>query len=224
MKKTLIALTLLSALFLIVGCATPPEPDVMYAPRGTSSVKSYPPQLLEHKGTAAGRGFPAWMDAALSGSKAVEKLPDFQGQYIVVVQQDGSDLAGTQLAAGRLDAQAVIAQMVSTRVSDTFAGAQVGDKDKIETYMERCIKSVANARFTGFSMEADWWSRLQTFTNTGRPDKQVYRVIQIWGVDKALLQQQIQQILKDAATADDKAVPDKQKAIDLVQQSFMNGF
>ena len=110
------------------------------------------------------------MDAALDGPKAVEKLPDFAGKYIVVVQQDGKDLTGAQLAASRLDAQATISQLISTRVKDTFAGAQVGDKDKIETYMERCVKSVSEAQFSGFAQEADWWVKLQTFTADGKPD------------------------------------------------------
>lgn len=226
MKKSIIALALLTAVLTIYGCKSAPAPVEEKKPNSPSTpalVKVYPPQILEHKGTAMGRDFPKWIDAALDGSKAVEKLPDYQGQYIVVVQQDGGDLAGTQLAASHLDAQSVIAQMISTRVSDTFAGAQVGDKDKIETYMERCVKSVASARFTGFAQEADWWSKLQTFTSDGKPDKQVYRVYQIWGIDKTLLQKQIDQILSDSAQAEEKT-PEKQRAMDLVQQSFMNGF
>ena len=81
--------------------------------------------------------------------------------------------------------------MISTRVKDTFAGAQVGDKDKIETYMERAVKSVSEATFTGFAMEGDWWVKLQTFTSDGKPDKQVYRVIQLWTIDKDVLKQQL---------------------------------
>jgi hypothetical protein len=186
-------------------------------------VKAYPPQIIEHKGTAFGRDYPKWMDAALDGPKAVEKLPDFANKYIVVVQEDGADLTGAQLAASKLDAQTTISALISTRVKDTFAGAQVGDKDKIETYMERAVKSVSEATFSGFSMESDWWVKLQNFTSDGKPDKQVYRVIQIWGIDKDSLQKQIGAKLKDAAAAE-TPTPDKQKAMDLVQQSFFDGF
>ena len=103
-----------------------------------------------------------------TGLKAVEKLPDFADKYIVVVKR-GCDLGGAQLAASKLDAQTTIASLISTRVKDTFAGAQVGDKDKIETYMERAVKSVSEATFTGFAMESDWWAKLQTFTAEGKP-------------------------------------------------------
>jgi hypothetical protein len=225
-KKTFAILAALVALIAVVGCAGAPKAKPAPAPASTipaPTVKSYPPQILEHKGTSFGRDYPKWMDAALDGPKAVEKLSDFNGKYIVVVQQDGKDLTGTQLAASRLDAQATISQLISTRVKDTFAGAQVGDKDKIETYMERCVKSVSESKFSGFAQEADWWVKLQTFTSDGKPDDQVYRVIQIWGIDKTLLQKQIDQILKDNAATEPKTEA-KQKAMDLVQQSFNDGF
>ena len=166
MKKILGILIVLLSIVAVVGCgstapAKPTEPIKPPAP----TVKAYPPQIIEHKGTAFGRDYPKWMDAALDGPKAVEKLPDYANKYIVVVQEDGGDLTGAQLAASKLNAQSTVASLISTRVKDTFAGAQVGDKDKIETYMERAVKSVSEATFSGFAMESDWWVKLQTFTS-----------------------------------------------------------
>jgi hypothetical protein len=219
-KKIVVALVVLSLAFAFVGCASKPGSG-LNPPAAT--VKSYPPQILMHKGTSFGKDYPKWMDAALDGPKAVEKLPDFANKYIVVVEQDGQDLTGTQLAAERLNAQTTISSLISTRVKDTFAGAQVGDKDKIETYMERCVKSVSEATFSGFSKESDWWAQLQTFTPEGKPDKQVYRVIAIYGIDKALLQKQIDKLLSNVAK-DEPKTEQKQRAMDLVQQSFFDGF
>jgi hypothetical protein len=221
-KKILAIFVAFLTLAAVIGCASKPATKGGVNPPAPT-IKVYPPQIIEHKGTAFGRDYPKWMDAALDGPKAVEKMPDFANKYVVIVQEDGKDLAGAQLAASKLDAQATIAQMISTRVKDTFAGAQVGDKDKIETYMERAVKSVSEATFTGFAMEGDWWAKLQTFTTNGKPADQVYRVIQLWTIDKDSLQQQIQKQLAGAAAAEPKT-EDKQKAIDLVQQSFLDGF
>jgi uncharacterized membrane-anchored protein len=219
-KKILGFLIVLATLVAVVGCSSAPKSGVN-PPAPT--VKAYPPQIIEHKGTAFGRDYPKWMDAALDGPKAVEKLPDFKNKYIVVVQEDGADLTGAQLAASKLNAQTTIANLVSTRVKDTFAGAQVGDKDKIETYMERCVKSVSEATFTGFAMESDWWAKLQTFTSDGKASDQIYRVIQVWGIDKDVLQKQIDAVLKGEA-ANEPKTEQKQRAMDLVQQSFFDGF
>ena len=222
MKKILGILIVLVTLVTVIGCAGAPKSKSGVNPPA-ATVKTYPPQIIEHKGTAFGRDYPKWMDAALDGPKAVEKLADFNKKYIVVVQEDGGDLTGATLAASKIDAQTTIANLISTRVKDTFAGAQVGDKDKIETYMERCVKSVSEAAFTGFAMESDWWVKLQTFTADGKADKQVYRVIQIWGIDKDLLQKQIDKVLK-GEVANEPKTEQKQRAMDLVQQSFFDGF
>jgi hypothetical protein len=223
-KKILGILVVLVTLASFVGCASgaKSKPSSVVNPPAPT-VKAYPPQIIEHKGTAFGRDYPKWMDAALDGPKAVEKLPDFANKYVVVIQQDGQDLDGAQLAASRLNAQTTISALISTRVKDTFAGAQVGDTNKIETYMERAVKSVSEAKFSGFAMESDWWVKLQTFTSDGKADKQVYRVIQVWAIDKDTLKAQVQSQLKDAAAAEPKT-EDKQKAIDLVNQSFFDGF
>ncbi len=223
MRKILGIFVVLLSLAVVIGCASKPKAPQAGVNPPAPTVKAYPPQIIEHKGTAFGQDYPKWMSAALDGPKAVEKLPDYANKYIVVVQEDGADLTGAQLAASRLDAQTTIAALISTRVKDTFAGAQVGDKDKIETYMERAVKSVSEATFTGFAMESDWWAKLQTFTSDGKADKQVYRVIQIWSIDQDSLKQQINAVLKGAAAAE-PVTADKQKAIDLVQQSFFDGF
>ncbi len=223
MKRIFGIVVVLLTLAAFIGCASAPKEKEGGIHPPAPTIKTYPPQIIEHKGTAFGKDYPKWMDAALDGPKAVEKLPDFANQYIVVIQEDGEDLDGAQLAASKLDAQPTIASLISTRVKDTFAGAQVGDKDKIETYMERAVKSVSEATFSGFTMENDWWAKLQTFTPKGKPDKQVYRVIQIWGIDQDSLKTQINAILTGAAAAESKT-EDKQKAIDLVQKSFFDGF
>jgi hypothetical protein len=73
-------------------------------------------------------------------------------------------------------------------------------------------------------MEGDWWAKLQTFTSDGKASDQVYRVIQLWSIDKEMLKQQIQKQLAGAAGAEAAPTPEKQKAMDLVQQSFFDGF
>jgi uncharacterized membrane-anchored protein len=221
-KKILGILIVLLTIAAVIGCASKPATPAGVNPPAPT-VKVYPPQIVEHKGTAFGRDYPKWMDAALDGPKAVEKLPDFANKYIVVVQEDGKDLTGAQLAASRLNAQTTISAMISTRVKDTFAGAQVGDKDKIETYMERAVKSVSEATFTGFAMEGDWWAKLQTFTSDGKASDQVYRVIQLWSIDKDVLKKQIEKQLAGVAATEPKT-EQKQRAMDLVQQSFFDGF
>lgn len=218
MKKFLTVLACVMALVAVVGCASAPPPA------GPKTVAKF--EILQHKGTTLGVQMPPpWVEAAINGPKVVEKLPEYNGKFIVVVDVTGGDLEGTSLAAQRLNADTELARYLSLRVKDTFAGAQVGDKDKIETYMERVVKSVSEVRFAGFGRVADWWVQIRWF-KADKPnvfDHDEYRVLQLYAIDKAILEEQLQKILSGEA-ANEPKTPEKQRAMDMVQQSFFEGF
>ncbi|MCX7023589.1 MAG: hypothetical protein NT080_03095 [Spirochaetes bacterium] len=225
MKRILTIMIAILVVFAVVGCAGNKKPPAANGQPGAVSpdVKTYPPKILEHKGTVWGAAAPNWVMSALKGYKEVEKMPDYQGKFVIIVEEQGADLSGTELAASRLNAQTRIAALISTRVKDSFAGAQVGDKDKIESYMERVVKSVSEATFSGFFQEDSWWVHVQTYTSEGKADKQEYRVIQLWTIPKDALQKQLNNMLASEAAAEPKT-PEKQRAMDQVQQSFYDGF
>lgn len=220
MKKTLVILAVLLTALAVAGCASKPS-----APPPTPT-NTPPFEILQHKGTTLGVvNPPAWIEASLMGPKAVEKLPDYQGKFVVVVDVTGKDLEGTSLAAQRLNADTEIARYLSLRVKDTFAGAQVGDKDKIETYMERVVKSVSEIKFAGFQRAADWWVQIRWYKPDGKKtwDRDEFRVLQLYTVDKEVLQKQLEGVLKGAQAAEPKT-PEKERAMQAVQQAFYEGF
>lgn len=221
MKKLLGILLVVLAMFAIVSCVS--EPKAGGEPTAFDTTVAYPPKILEHKGTAWGASPPQWLMEALKGYKFVEKLPDYSSKYVVIVEEDGASREGVELAASRMDAIPRISTYMGLRVKDTFAGAQVGDKDKIETYMERVVKVASETRFAGFMMEDSWWTYLQTYTPEGKPDKRIYRVMQLWTIDKAALAKQLDAILSGTAATEPKT-PEKERAIAAVQSSFYEDF
>lgn len=219
MKKAFIVFFV--ALVALAGCASPPPPAPVL------EVATPPYDILQHKGTTLGvTTIPAWIPASLEGPKAVEKLPDYKGMFVVVVDVTGRDLEGTSLVAQRLNADAEISRYLSLRVKDTFAGAQVGDKDKIESYIERTVKSVSEARFSGFQRAADWWVQYRWYKDAKKRqwERDEFRVLQLYTVDKEVLELQLQKYLEEAEEAETPKTPEKQRAMDLVQQSFFDGF
>ena len=219
-KKLLGILLVALAIFALASCVSEPGPK---EPTRFDEPVAYPPKILEHKGTAWGASPPQWLMEALKGYKFVEKMPDYANKFIVLVEQDGESREGVELAASRMDAIARISTYMGVRVKDTFAGAQVGDKDKIETYMERVIKVASETKFAGFMMEDSWWTYLQTYTPEGKADKRIYRVMQLWTIDKAALTSQLDAILKGAA-AEEAKTPEKERAIAAVQSAFYEDF
>ncbi|MBU0936326.1 MAG: hypothetical protein KKC64_11955 [Spirochaetes bacterium] len=219
MKKVILVLVVVMTLASLIGCAS--KPAEMTAPL---TVATYPPQILEHPGTAWGTNPPQWiLEYVSKGYKAVERMPDYEGQFVVIVNEEGESRDGASLAAARMNSQTRISAFMETRVRDTFAGAQVGDKDMIETYMERVVKSVSEASFNGFLMEDETWAYMQEFTTEGEPDRRVYRVYQLWTINKEALERQLQEIL-DGAEALEPKTPEKERAIEAVQNAFYEGF
>lgn len=216
MKKftsVMVLLLAIATVFLAASCATKP-------PLRKGEV------LLEDKGTAFGVKTPKWVETAIiGGAKDVEKLPDYKDFVVFVAQFEAQNLQSAQLLAERMQAQTELASYLSTRVKDAFKGANVADADSknFGSYGERFVQSVAGAKFTGFRMEQDWWTHVQTYTTENKPDKQIYRVFQIWSIEDEMLKKQFDMILKGAAGAEPKTA-EQQRAIDLVQSTVSKDF
>ncbi|MBU0955248.1 MAG: hypothetical protein KKI09_07455, partial [Spirochaetes bacterium] len=74
-----------------------------------------------------------------------------------------------------------------------------------------------------FLMEDETWAYMQEFTTEGEPDRRVYRVYQLWTINKEALERQLQEIL-DGAEALEPKTPEKERAIEAVQNAFYEGF
>lgn len=216
MKKrnasAIIALVIV-ALTLIASCTTKP-------PLRKGEV------LIEDKGTAYGIKTPKWVSTAIiGGPQAIEKLPEYKSVAVVVAQFEAQNLQSAQLLAERMQAQTELASYLSTRVKDAFKGANVADADSknFGVYGERFVTSVSEAKYSGFRKDSDWWVKVQIYTAQGKPDKQTYRVIQLWTIEKEMLNTQFDSILS-GLEAQVEPTPENKRAMDLVQNTIAKDF
>ena len=182
--------------------------------------------LLEDKGSAYGIKTPKWVQMAIvGGSKEVGKLPDYKNDVVVIAQFEAANLQSAQLLAERMQAQTELASYLSTRVKDAFKGANVADADSANfgIYGERFVASVAEAKYSGFRKDTDWWVKVQTYKEDRQPDKQMYRVIQLWAINKDMLQKQFDMIL-ESVKAQAPKTPETQRAMDLVDNTVSKDF
>lgn len=223
MKKILGILLVVLGLFALASCASQPSVE---APKVAESVLT--PDVLEHKGTALGANVPGWVMSYIeSGASGIEKLPEYKGKYVIVLDSEGQSKQGTQTAMDNMDAPVQIARYLSTRVQQKFAGAQVGDRDQLTEYFENVVKTVSEAKFSGFMAGPDWWVYLQYYKpgakSKSEVERRIYRVIKLYSIDTAVLQKQLEKYLNDVEGAIAKT-PEKQRAIDAVQSAFYEGF
>jgi len=182
--------------------------------------------LLEDKGTAYGVKTPRWVETAIiGGAKDVEKMSDYKDFVVFIAQFEAQNLQSAQLLAERMQAQTELASYLSTRVKDAFKGANVADADSknFGVYGERFVASVSEAQYSGFRKDTDWWVKVQTFNAENKPDKQVYRVIQLWTISKEMLQKQFDMMLKQVE-ASEPPTPETKRAMDLVQNTVAKDF
>jgi hypothetical protein len=182
--------------------------------------------LLEDKGTAFGVKTPRWVETAIiGGSKDVEKLADYKDFVVFIAQFEAQNLQSAQLLAERMQAQTELASYLSTRVKDAFKGANVADADSknFGVYGERFVASVSEAKYSGFRRDTDWWVKVQTFTPDNKPDKQMYRVIQLWTISKDMLKKQFDMMFVELAGSQ-PPTPETKRAMDLVQNTVATDF
>lgn len=225
MKKLLVILMALAALVALASCVSEPKPE---SPTLKPVDTVMPPDILEHKGTALGASVPQWVITYIEGgAQAVEKMPEYKGRYVVILESEGENRQGAQLAMDSMDITSQTARYFNTRVQQKFAGAQVGDRDQLEEYFENVVKVMADARYTGLEPGPDWWVYLQYYKVGAKSkadvERRVYRVIRLYSIGDELLAKQLDKYLNDAEAATAKT-PEQQRAIDLVQSSFYEDF
>ncbi len=165
------------------GCASTPDP---------SDEAVQPFVVLEHRGSSRGVDAPEWVRVSLEGASAVEAMDEFEGKYAVIVEETGEDLRGVEMWAQNFSAPSQIAQRVSTRVEQRFAGAAAGEVDEIDTYMENVVKTLSDAQFSGFSLAGEWWVKYRWYEEDRETvDRDEYRYVVLYTIDRDVLDRQV---------------------------------
>jgi hypothetical protein len=221
MKKLLMGAGAIALVAFAFACAGGPK-AAPEKPKGEIKVEPqvYPPKVIEHKNTAFGGDVPDWV---FLEQDELEKLPEYDGVYVFKFDQTGKDLEGVKAWTRSFTAATEVARMVSTRVMNKFAGAQVGDKDMVETYMEEVAKVLALAEYAGARKKADFWVHLQTFTDEGQKDQQVYRYLLLYTVPREQIDAAIQRALDAQSQKAKPKTEEEQTARDRVKELFSEG-
>ena len=204
-SKMVGAIALVSLFGFLASCASAPVEKPVE--KVNVSIKTPAKQILDHKGALTGGDIPLWVNQDVG---EIETDAKYKDMYAFRGEATGGSEQSAKLIASRLDADTQIARMISLRVQNMFSGAQVGDDKTIETYMENVVKSLADAKISGWREAGSWWVQYEyTATN-----KQEYRYYLLYTIPKDAVKKLI-----DAAIAGQPAeTKDKITARDRVKQ------
>lgn len=219
MKKLWIVVAVIAMVAFVFACAGGPQAK---EPKGEIKVepKVYPPKTIEHKGTAFGSDVPNWV---FEEQADIEAVKDYKGLYVFKFEQTGKDLEGVKAWTRSFTAATEVARMVSTRVMNKFVGAQIGDKDMVETYMEEVAKILAVAEYAGARQKADFWVYQQYYSDDGKPTDKIYRYLLLYTVPREQIDAAIQRSLDAQSGKAKPKTEEEQSARDRVKELFSDG-
>jgi hypothetical protein len=215
-----VAIVMVAIGLLFVGCKTKPTPEQERALKVEPQV--YPPKVIEHKLTALGGDVPEWVFQYANGED-FEGMREYRDDYVFIFEQTGKDLEGVKAWTRSFSAATEVARMVSTRVMNKFAGAQVGDKDMVETYMEEVAKILAVAEYAGARKKDDFWLYRQYYDDNGKPTEKIYTYFLFYTVPREQIDAAIQRSLDAQSSKDKPKTEEEQVARDRVKELFSDG-
>lgn len=228
MKKSIITFALtIGAALLLAGCGTTSAaaPAPAPAPAPAKPAQKAPPfTIIQHQLSVIGGEIPSWVS---QDADELETQPQYKDKYVFKFDGgESKDLDGAKIVTKKIDAADQITSMVKQRIQSKFAGAQVGDKNKVETYFESVVKSLGDAKVTGFRQEKEFWVQLQynKADGTPDPDKIVYRYFVLYSVPKSILNDQIKKAFDDSDGAAKPKTEDEVSARSRVKDAFKDGF
>jgi len=210
-----IVLTTAVVLFFVScgGAPQPAKPDPV-----TNPAIQEQEVIISYQDKDIGVPIPAWVRTS---ELDLQNSPDYKDFYVFKFMEEGQDLRGAQLAAERLQAAPAIASQVNQRVQAKFVGAEVGDRNLMEAYMENVVKSLSDAQLNGLRIQ-NFWTKVRVTDPDGRV-RDVFRVRVLATVPKQTLDTLIRRALD--GTERERPLTEGQRAARArVRQAIEEGF
>ena len=211
MRRTLWLSTMIVAVGLAaMSCASAPE-----HPRAEFAPASF--RIIEHKNSTLGGDVPTWtsMDEG-----ALEADDRFEGKYVFRFEETGRSLAGVRTVADNMSAPSEVARMISTRVRQVFAGAQVGDQDFVETYFENVVKVVAETQVSGLRKYGDFWVLKEYVSDDGRAGEREYAYYTLYTIDRDIVHELVRRAIDGVAATTEEELTARERVRQILRDEL----
>lgn len=193
----------------MASCGSAPAPKPEKEPTKPVVVKPVKPQpiIVNHKNYLFGKEPPNWVTMTIQELEGSAEFKDF---YVYVGEATGKSQQGAELVAKNFSGLAAFTTYMNQRVQNIFVGAQAGDQDKVETYMENVVKTMSDATFSGFRQVENYWVEYQY------PDQSetTFMVKILFTIEKA----QVKKLLNAELDKQAEDTPEKKTTKDTVRK------
>lgn len=200
---------------LLVSCASTKGSTM---PEVSAEVKK--PVLLDHKNLKWGKEMPEWVAME---PQELEAKDQYKDMYLFKFESPRSkSLEGAELWTRDFSVPSELARTVKMRIESKAAAAAVGDKDKVEGYIEDIVKTITDTKLSGFKKVSDYWIQQRYFDDKGKPAGDDYTYIVLYSIDRNTLDR----LIDDAISGADEVKPkteEEERARELVKNALHEG-
>ena len=180
---------------LLTGCASSPTTKT------TALEDSY--RIMDWQGKSVGTKTPDWVATVASGDSAtLERDKQYAGLFVFpMIIADAKSLEGAKMLANDVDIQAQLAKQLRNRVELKVGASSVGDKDKVDQYIETVFKGLAKADVSSLRMEKSFWIKKTNFkpgTQELAPDQSFYDYYALYTIPKDVLKSLSEKAMAEA--------------------------
>lgn len=211
MKKGFVYITLaLIAAIVIAGCASAPETQPAEFEQASF-------RIIEHKNSTLGGDVPDWTSRDVGELEQDER---FEGKYVFRFEETGEDLAGVKTIADNMSAPSEVARLISTRVEQVFAGAQVGDQDMVETYFENVVKTVSETEINGLRKYGDFWVLKQYVNEDGSAGEKEYAYYTLYTIDESIVAELVDRAIEGLEAETEEELTARERVRQVLEDEF----
>ena len=194
-----------AAIAIIAGCASAPDTE-------PAEIQEASFRIVEHKNSTLGGNIPDWTSMAVGQLEDDER---FDGRFVFRFEETGGDLTGVRNIADNMNAPSEVARLISTRVDQVFAGAQVGDQDFVETYFENVVRTLASAEINGLRKYDDFWVLKEYVNANGSSGDREYAYYTLYTIEESIVDELVERAIDnlDAETEEEVTARDRVRQI-----------
>lgn len=198
------------AVFVVTGCASAPETQPAEFDEASF-------RIVEHKNSTLGGDVPDWTSMDVGELEQDER---FEGKYVFRFEETGKDLSGVKTIADNMSAPSEVARLISTRVEQVFAGAQVGDQDMVETYFENVVKTVSDAEINGLRKYGDFWVLKQYVDEDGAAGEKEYAYYSLYTIDEEIVAELVDRAIEGLEAETEEELSARERVRQVLEDEF----
>ncbi|MCL2601428.1 MAG: hypothetical protein FWD91_01295 [Treponema sp.] len=194
--------------------------------------------VTDFRDNAKGGTMPEWAALWLEGGvQAVETLEAFQGRFVFISRNEGSNLSALEKWGQWFDPELDFPRLAAARIQERFLSGVTRPDAVYGAFFVALVRAASNARWAGAVRESDFWLHRRFFTaEIGAADnaeggenaantkiEEMWEFLVLVSIDKALFAAQLDAVFRSVRPTP-PLTRDQNNTVNRVIDTFFEGF